>query len=416
MTTPHQNQNHDHDNITLNLSLKGAPQYLAQRIEKGIASGTHVFKIRISRETKGMFPSVCAPIAGIIEYYRTHEQCDFFLSRGMARKHSYLSHIGLLDPLTRSNKPLNNSYLDTIWRFDTNTQYDIASGIIDSIRSSAPLTQDLLNCLELCLTEITDNALNHSTACAYDEEACGFVMAQVHHETRRVAIAVFDYGMGIYESLKQSRSDITSKADAISAALRKGITDGRGAGKGLWILDQIVRNNEGSFEITSAGSRYSLRHLDAKEDAIVVRSSPNEIIPGTTLIDFQLNISNQTSISDVIADYQFVDLWMEHHEEDDTGSSIILAVKKEARGLGSRKDARGFANIVYNAATTKAPTIKIDFSDIEIVSSSFADELMRQLIQLLGFTRFVKTISLIKMSRDTERIINEAMQSRMETI
>ena len=107
---------------------------------------------------------------------------------------------------------------------------------------------------------------------------------------------------------------------------------------------------------------------------------------------------------------------MEHHEEDDTGSSIILAVKKEARGLGSRKDARGFANIVYNAATTKAPTIKIDFSDIEIVSSSFADELMRQLIQLLGFTRFVKTISLIKMSRDTERIINEAMQSRMETI
>lgn len=398
-----------HANITLDLGRKGAPQYFAEQIERGIKKGILRFKLRVPDGSSRAFPNTCAPIAGLVDHYREKHNCTFFWSR-KAKRNSHATKTGILHPYRFPLETRGVNCLDKVWAFDSESHYETVRGIVDSIRASAPIGQDLINCLELCLNEITDNVLNHS---ANDEEsATGFVMAQVHREKQRIAVAVFDRGIGILESLRRSGRAVSSSSDAISLAVKKGISDGKGAGKGLWILEQIIIDNEGSFEITSDGSRYSLRHLEKKREPKLAQTKIATRIPGTTLIDFQLNTANPTSISRAISGYKHVDLWAEAHEENDDGSILRFKVNEDSPGLGSRIDARRFANIISNAPKM-AESIVLDFSGISIVSSSYADELIMSLSKQLGFSSLMSKIRFRHLSEDCARMFDDAMESRL---
>lgn len=267
-------------------------------------------------EAQELFRTPARPLLALLTTYREKHNCTFFWSR-KAKRNSHATKTGILRPYRFPLETRGVNCLDKVWAFDSESHYETVRGIVDSIRASATIGKDLINCLELCLNEITDNVLNHS---ANDEEsATGFVMAQVHREKQRIAVAVFDRGIGILESLRRSGRAVSSSSDAISLAVKKGISDGKGAGKGLWILEQIIIDNEGSFEITSDGSRYSLRHLEKKRGPKLAQTTIATRIPGTTLIDFQLNTANPTSISTAISGYKHVDLWAEAHEENDDG-------------------------------------------------------------------------------------------------
>lgn len=161
-----------HINITLNLSKKGAPQFFARKVEEGIAQGITRFKIRIPAADTRAFPNVCTPIAGMVEHYQEHQKCTFTFSAKVPGD-SYPRHVGLLHPYRQPSQTTQQHYLDKVWRFDTETHYEIVSGIVSSIRSAAPINHALLNCLELCLNEITDNVLNHSLDSAYHQNTHG---------------------------------------------------------------------------------------------------------------------------------------------------------------------------------------------------------------------------------------------------
>lgn len=414
-TTPHFSNTRnstDHINIALNLSKKGAPQFFASKVEEGLARGITKFKIRIPSVDTRAFPNVCTPIAGMVEQYRDNRKCTFSFSSKVPSD-SYPRHIGLLRPYRQPSQATRQHYLDKIWRFDTETHYEIVSGIVESIRAAAPINNALLNCFELCLNEITDNVLNHSLDSPYHQNAHGYVMAQMHSAQHRIAISVFDTGRGIFQSLREGGVHPANAHEAIALSITEGVTDGNGAGKGLWMLHEIVKHNSGSLDIVSDGARYSFRRPNRDVQPAAVKSVIRTFTAGTTLVDFQLNTNQETSISMIIPGYQFTDLWAESREYEVEGD-LRLTVKDEASGLGSRLDSGRFANIVYSAVTSASGKVVLDFEGIQTISFSFADELIVRLLGTLGMTTFMKKIEFANLSNPCQAIIDNAMQSRLE--
>ena len=83
-------------------------------------------------------------------------------------------------------------------------------------------------------------------------------MAQIYKQTKAFTFCVFDAGIGLYNSLKDSRYHPEQPIDAITLALQEKVTrdDHIGQGNGLWGLSSIVSESNGVMIISSGGAVY----------------------------------------------------------------------------------------------------------------------------------------------------------------
>lgn len=193
-STSGQKNSRDHINILLKPN-KGMASYFIRRVEEGISEGYRVFKIKFPDKAAPLFPNYCVPLAGAIDYYRASRNCVFLPSRSTSGN-SPAGKIGLLEPFTDLPDSTTGPFLNKIWKFDESNHYELVSGIVSSIRRSIELGPGVPSSIELCLNEVTDNILLHASR----KDDClepGYVMAQVHKESGRIAIAVYDNGAGI---------------------------------------------------------------------------------------------------------------------------------------------------------------------------------------------------------------------------
>lgn len=397
--------------IVLDVRRKGAPQFLKQRIERGISEGYSVFKIKTPQFDSLICPSMCVPIAGIIDQY-VSQGCRFIESRSLI-ENQYLYRTHIISPVKYSSeKKDRDSFLDVVWKFSREDLYEIVGGIVHSVRKSIATQSGVIESLELCLNEIADNVLVHSVSGEHDSDrAFGYVMAQVHKDSSNIVVAVYDGGQGIWASFRGSEHNPSSSEEAISLALSKNITSGFGQGRGMWILSSIVEFGKGSIEITSDKARYSLKHRNNSDISDPVLSKINTEIEGTTLVDFWLDASNGISIEQALDGHKLVDLWVESHEADN--DNLVFWVKEESRGTGSRYAARQFKHILLNTAQQSARDIDISFKDVEVVSSSYADELFGKMIQEIGIVAFSSRFRIVDVSRTNAFIIDEAVKTRL---
>lgn len=130
--------------ITLNIARKGARQHIIKAVEDGLASGLHVFKIRLSSSNPSAFPNVCVQVAGILDYYKQKRDCKF-LSTSSVRDSTYLYRTHFLSPMTYSPDGQSpTDFLDRVWRFSFDDEYQIVSGIVYSIRSKIRLESGVI--------------------------------------------------------------------------------------------------------------------------------------------------------------------------------------------------------------------------------------------------------------------------------
>ena len=334
------------------------------------------YQIRVATNAQ-CYPNYITPLAGVISHYKSLGVT--FMSSDSLEQHQYLSKVGLLDPFTDPGSVGEGGYADRIWMFTPETHYDIVSNVMKEVYTGLEVEKGVLHSVELCLNEITDNVLNHSLEDLDSGAPHGFLMAQIHSGTGRVAISVFDDGVGIYRSLKRAIPSIHDSQEAITMAIRKGVTSGNGRGNGLWILERIVMANGGSLEITSDGARFILIADKGGGREASSFSRVSRDVPGTTLVDFQLDTRKPMNLESVL-DYSPTNLWLESHEDGLNEDDAVIRLFDESKGFGTRVAARQVRTMASNLSREFGGRIVLDFDGVELISTSYADELVAKLL------------------------------------
>jgi len=350
--------------------------------------------------TKASFPNVCAPIAGILETLITQGfKFDFInLSK-------YLQKLSISKPMkVNENKHAAKNALDKVWRFDSADEiYFLINSFVDELSQVIICEKGVLDGFEWSINEVLDNILQHSG------NTYGYVMGQVHKRTKHFAFCAYDSGKGIYLSLLNSVYKPKNHGEALTFAVKEGITRDKkiGQGNGLWGLHQIVKENTGLLNISSGSASYSLTNKGYHIFENIPQLPNNE----GCIVDFQLDYNKEISISKALGGYEPVNMKIESLEDD--FGNIIIDLKNKESGVGTRKSGEKIRNELINIHIQSGKNITLDFKDLNIVSSSFADELIGKLVAEFGFYTFNNVFKLKNMNTSVQSIVQRSVAQRM---
>lgn len=391
------------NNISIKLNRFTQAKYLNDCILHEISKGNNEITVNIEESFSGS--NVCAPIAGIIDYHRNNG----ILITVNCPKNSYANHVRIYNPIVIEDITSENSPFDKVYSFSSEegvsrivTMYSFA------LRQNDVLENGVIQSLEWCMNESIDNVLQHSLS------KKGFVMAQIHKQTKKFNFCVFDSGVGIFNSLRDTKHAPQNSLCAIQMAMRERVTrDERiGQGNGLWGLSQIIKEANGKLLISSGGARYE---YDSGDEKTIISGDFNlGKANGTTMIDFQLDYSVPIDVAQALNGYIPLDFWLENHENDQ--GEIILDIAKESNGTGTRKSAEKMRNIVINCLQEQYNTVCLDFQNVSMLSSSYADELIGKLVALFGFSNFMEHIIISHLNAFNAAIVNRSVGQRMAQI
>lgn len=319
-----------------------------------------------------LYPNQILPIIGVIEYYR---------SQGVSVEFKNLAsgYVGLVKPKEYS---MGSGILGRVWKFSHSRDVsNIVNGYRKEFERVEVFAKGTLYAMEWALNEVMDNVLRHSGV------NCGYVMAQYHQENKLIALSVFDYGRGIMNSFSDSEYSeaVQDDAGAIELALRKSVTrdKSKGQGNGLFGLVSIVKEGHGLLNIRSGRGSYSIDSSGGYTSTSVEKKNfekyPNKEV-SSTLVDFQLKQDREINLDniDLFKDYDPVDLHLEDFEDDI--NSYVYDIAKHSEGTGTREAGKRARIQILNVVKQTETSITLDFSNVGVMSSSYADELIVKLL------------------------------------
>ena len=98
---------------------------------------------------------------------------------------------------------------------------------------------------------------------------------------------------------------------------------------------------------------------------------------------------------------------------EDAAGSILIVIKSKGLGVGTRKSGEKIRNELINIQKQSNRAIALDFKDLNIVSSSFADELIGRLVAEFGFYTFNNAFKMINMNTRIQSIVQRSVAQRM---
>ncbi len=260
------------------------------------------------------------------------------------------------------------------------------------------------------MSELTDNVLVHA-----ESRVGGFVQVSTFERfRRRIQFVVADAGIGIPSSLRSSHPSISSDTEALDKAIREGVTRDQsvGQGNGLFGSYEICSKSLGEFMIDSGYAR--LRFHPNSGLAITAQG-----IPYTgTLVVATIDFSDPRLLEHALVfngiphkPVDYVDLKYVQNADGD----IEFRLVKECSSFGSRVSGKPVRHKLMNLLNmTETGVVSIDFSEVPLLSSSFADEAIGKLFLLMGPVEFMQRVKLINMMHTVEALINKAIAQRMK--
>jgi anti-sigma regulatory factor (Ser/Thr protein kinase) len=289
-------------------------------------------------------------------------------------------------------------------------QYKAVNRIVNAILGAIPnIARKDFAALEWAINELTDNVLVHSQS-----PVGGLVQVSTFQRDRkRVEFIVADAGIGIPNSLRQGHPEITSDSEALDKAIREGVTRDKnlGQGNGLFGTFQICSRSKGSFQVESGYGK--LRFYEPPGLKIGLETVPYEGTLVVAEIDFSVPDLLQEALKfngRVTEPFDYV----ESHYEDTEARRVIFRVADETNSFGSRVAGRPLKNRLSNLARM-CPTqeVIIDFTNVALVSSSFADELIGKLFAEFGPMEFMARFKLVGISTTVQQLIDRAISQRL---
>ncbi|EAQ82791.1 hypothetical protein DSM3645_10337 [Blastopirellula marina DSM 3645] len=351
---------------------------------------------------QGAYPNVVAPVAGLLEMYRSEEQLSFeildspdFLGRTCIFNPA-IAGLDLGDSLT----PMN-----VVWKFATPNEINqLVNAYITDVARAVECKIGVLQGLEWCLNEVMDNILQHSLA------THGYAMGQIHPSSQHIALCIFDHGRGLYNSLKATVHQPSNAVEAIKLAVQEGVTRDKniGQGNGMWGLQNIVMSNSGFLNITSGPGFVGRRNTELNTSLQVPFPSYSN---NCTTVDFQIDFDKEVSIVDALGGYQPINQRIENLEDD--FNNIIYRVSDQPSGSGTRKSGVLLRNELLNIKNESNSLIQIDFSGLSVIASSFADELVGKLILICSSQEFERRFKIVGANETILAIINRSVTQRI---
>ena len=394
---------HDHDNV---IEMEGAFDHPAvarffslscKRIIERRAYEDVVIRIR---NVERCFPNAEVPIAAIVDYHRQHG-INFLIDEDRRSPiHFAFEPFSLDDP----DVPVGVDPISRIWRFTEHSATPIADAISRSLLERLALEEGVFRAINWCLYEIMDNVLQHA------ESEVGFVEAQVHQASKRVAICIADAGIGFRRSFRNSHHRPGTESDAITLSVQEHFTrDSQvGAGNGLWGLYQIVTKNDGLLSIHSGGGSLRVQGAEASDSHDDGGWWLSDTHRGA-VVDFQLPVDRPIDISNALG-MEPVDVIIESFESGGHDSRIRIA---DGHGTATRRSGVVARNLVLNLLRETHRPVVLDFDGVGMTSASFADELVGKLAGELGPVTFMESIRLENMDSLTRNLVNRSITRRL---
>ncbi len=348
-------------------------------IEISISKGVPVFQDRATW------------LAAICEYYKNEGDRNVVLSNPQSIKMGS----SINSPVVVNDISIKmHSSLYTVFKYSEENISLIVDKYKKWIMSNIVLEEGLLQTFAWSLYEVMDNVFQHSGA------DYGYVSMQYHVSSKRLNIAVTDIGKGIIRSMSEGVGVADSKVDSdifmdyfsnskygeiIKYAVNKGVTSkgNRNKGMGLYGLTESVMQNGGTFMIDSGKGAYECNM--AKDNPIETRNfgnSPIEFknkdssdVKYLTCVNWSLDVSNPVHMSSILNVDYISDETDEYYDEDLQGH--VIHMRQYAANVATRNGGIKISNIIGNLVNDGAEYIVLDFESIDVISSSFADEIIK---------------------------------------
>jgi hypothetical protein len=354
---------------------------------------------------KKVFPYPTVPVAGYIHYFKEKLGVDFEFINAP----TYLRKIHFLSPddIDKTTTGIGTNFLDRVWLFHSSDDvHSLVNGFLASIRKSITVEDGILQACEWGLSEIMDNVIQHSM------EDTGFIMGQVLKESQILKISIFDYGQGIFQSLKNSSFRPRNASDAISLSVQEGVTRDKkiGQGNGMWGLYNIINLNDGVLQIISG--KGVLNFVNRKK---VTESYQNIIMLNkykqSTAVNFDIKLNKVISMKEALGGYEPIDMFLENLEDE--FDRIIYKIIEQSSGTGTRQSGLRIKNELLNIYKSAKKPVIIDFEGVVIISSSFADELIGKLVSELGLFQFQAAFPMKNMNPTVQAIVQRSVSQRL---
>ena len=261
--------------------------------------------------------------------------------------------------------------------------------------------------IEWSINEIMDNVLVHSNS-----PFGGLVqLTTFNNENRKIEIVVSDGGIGIPKSLMDSNLDINTETKALFKCIEEGVTNGKGQGNGLFGTYNICSISHGMFLIDSGGA--NLIYTD--RDGLHVRKNSLPVT-GTTVLA-RINCNGNGTLEKALnfrnKIHHPID-FIEYEYEDYDSNFCHFEIYNEAKSVGSRIEGEPLRRKLKNLYNMTEDVIVIDFKDIEIISSSFGDELIAKLIDDIGVRSFKSRFKIANISETVKNLLMKSIGQRIK--
>lgn len=326
------------------------------------------------------------------------------------KSHLYrLNFFSLLSPQKRKMRAVRADRPLPIMRFcDADEQGHVVDVMSKAILMQIPnLERSQVRSAQWAISEITDNVLNHANSVIG-----GLAYAQINYRLKNIEFVVADAGIGIPRSLGELDPGL-----ALKKAITEGVTRNRetNQGNGLYGTWRLATLSKGVFVIHSQRGM-----LFVRPDGSQKNNSKAIRYPGTFVI-FQINYSDPELISSALTfkgrlhEPAFDYIEKEFETQDDNVFRIRLA--DHVVSVGSRESGKKIANLMSNVLSMSGGArVQVDFDDILMVSSSFADECFGRLIAKIGPAEFFARVSFENTDQALRAIIDRSVMQRLRYV
>ncbi|TFC56881.1 DUF4325 domain-containing protein [Cryobacterium sp. TMT2-15-1] len=358
-----------------------------------------------------VYPNGAVPFAAAIDTMR--EAGKTFTAPNLPAEKERL---GVIDPMTVDRYVRYETALtNVVWKYRNEDEaHQLTSKYMDALTDKVACEAGVIDALNWCIYEVLDNVFQHSKAPA------GYVMMQLHDQSRKCVIAVSDMGVGVQQSLVRASaeshidpSQLREAHLAIAHAAQAGVTSkGRmNQGNGLFGLRRAIEINGGSLSIRSGRGLWM-----SKAGVVTASSDLNRPVLDpdrhqSTTVDWQLDCATPVSINEALGR---TDRGSELLEEIEVGPGHYRIDAAEIEdSIGSRVKGSEVRVRIQNYLSAGAKQIVVDLTQVGVVSSSFADEVLGKLALEMGELEYRRRIFIDGASVTNRGLIEKAIELRL---